>query len=386
MTLDNAQWGVGPTTMSETLTIDLTKDYSANLARAAAVLRSGGVVAFPTETVYGVGARADLPQAVTRLRVLKGRTDGKPFTVHIAEPDDVRRYVPRMSPFGRRLIRKGWPGPITVLCRVPDLSSVPVLRDRDATLAAELYCDAEIGLRCPAHAATRQLLAAAEGPVVASSANRAGHPPPRTAEDVRANLGDAVDLLLDAGPADYGQPSTIVRLRENEYELVRAGVYDARTIRRLASMNFLFVCTGNTCRSPMAAGLFRQLLARRMECTVAELAERLVTVRSAGSFAGDGARAAEEAIEVMRRRGIDIADHRSSRLSPELIHTADRIYVMTETHAGAVTALVPSAQVKTRLLGEGPIEDPIGGTVAVYESCAARIAQALAARLEEVDL
>ncbi|MFH0983255.1 MAG: L-threonylcarbamoyladenylate synthase [Planctomycetota bacterium] len=373
--------------MVEVITIYEKGNYGDAVARAAAVADQGGVVAFPTETVYGVGARADRPEAMDRLRTLKERTNGRPFTVHIAERDRVHEYVPAPPALGLRLVRKGWPGPLTLLFRVSDPSTAPIARGRETNLAGEIYHEHEVGLRCPDHEVARGFLAGVAGPVVAASANRAGCAPACTAFGVLTELGDEIDLLLDAGPAEFGRPSTIVRVGESGYELVREGVYDARTLRRLASLNLLFVCTGNTCRSPMAAGLFKPMLARRLGCSVSELADHYVAIRSAGTSAGEGSRAAPEAAEVMRRRDIDITDHLSVRLSPELINQADRIYVMTQSHAEAVTAMVPSAHGKTRLLSdEGDIEDPIGGGVSVYESCARQIEQALPVRAEEAEL
>jgi L-threonylcarbamoyladenylate synthase len=373
--------------MAEVITIDIRGDYSAAVDRAASVVNGGGVIAFPTETVYGVGVRADLPSAVQRLRELKQRADSKPFTVHLAEREGVHAYVPILPALGRRLVRKGWPGPVTLLFRVPDPSEAPALQGRDPTLRSALYQGEEIGLRCPDHEVARRLLAGISGPVVATSANRAGRPPACTAAEVLTELGEGIDLVLDAGPAEFGEASTVVRVGENGYEVVREGVYDARTLRRLASLTFLFVCTGNTCRSPMAAGMFRRMLARRLGCAVSDLEERFVAVHSAGTSAGAGSKATPEAVDVMQRRNVDLADHRATRLSPELINVADRIYVMTTSHAETVTALVPSAQAKTRLLSdEGEIDDPIGGTVSVYESCALRIEKALTIRLEEIEL
>ncbi|MCK4659527.1 MAG: threonylcarbamoyl-AMP synthase [Phycisphaerae bacterium] len=373
--------------MVEVLTIDVQRDCDDAIARAVSVVDRGGVVAFPTETVYGVGARADHIEAMGRLRRIKERTDGKPFTVHVADRNAVCDYVPHPPAVGRRLIRKGWPGPVTLLFHVSNTSEASVLRGLDEKVAGEIYHGNQVGLRCPDHEVARRLLAGVAGPMVAASANRAGSPPACSGDEALEALGDDIDLLLDAGPAKFGQPSTLVRVGESGYEVLREGVYDTRDLRRLSSMNFLFVCTGNTCRSPMAAGLCRVMVARRLDCAVSGLAGRNIAVYSAGTFAGNGAGPTPEAVEVMCRRSIDITGHVSMPLSPELINQADHIYAMTSGHAQAVTAMVPSAQGKTRMLcGDSEVDDPIGGNVAVYESCVAKIEQALAARLQEVEL
>ncbi|MCP4590399.1 MAG: threonylcarbamoyl-AMP synthase [bacterium] len=373
--------------MVDVVTICNEEDYASSGARVIDVLAKGGVVAFPTETVYGVGARADRPDAVARLRRLKGRTDGRPFTVHIPAPESLERYVPEPSALGRRLAHRGWPGPLTLLFRVDEPGTVLERAGWDASLADEVYAGEEIGLRCPDHEFTRRILAGVDGPVVAASANRAGGSPAGDAAGAIAALGDDLDLVVDGGPARYQEASTVVRVGDGGFEVLRVGVHDERSVRRMASMSFLFVCTGNTCRSPMAAGMFQQMLARRLGCAPEGLAERHITVLSAGTLAGSGAPAAPEGIEVMRRRDVDISRHRSSRLSPELLNQADHIYAMTRSHAGAVKALVPSAGVRTHLLsGDGDIGDPIGGGVEVYAECAATIEKALNVRLAEVEL
>ncbi|MGB0717494.1 MAG: L-threonylcarbamoyladenylate synthase, partial [Phycisphaerae bacterium] len=104
--------------ISEIITIDSAADRDAVTTRAAKVLEEGGLVAFPTETVYGLGARADLPDALGRLRRAKERLDGKPFTLHVASTEDAIRYTDHLSPLARRLMRKGWPGPLTLIVEV----------------------------------------------------------------------------------------------------------------------------------------------------------------------------------------------------------------------------------------------------------------------------
>jgi protein-tyrosine phosphatase len=167
--------------------------------------------------------------------------------------------------------------------------------------------------------------------------------------------------------------------------VVRPGVYDDRTVRRLALLSTLLVCTGNTCRSPMAAALLRHMIADSLGTSPANLEDRGIRVDSAGTFAGSGGQASAEAVQVMKRRGIDLSDHRSQPLTAELIEQADLIYTMTESHRRAVLERVPSAEARCRLLApDGDIRDPIGQSVEVYAACAQRIESALKGRLAEV--
>jgi len=370
---------------TEVMQIEPEGDYAAALRHAGDVLRGGGLVAFPTETVYGVGARADVPEALDRLRAVKGRRDDKPFTVHVARREEVHRFVPELSATGRRLVAKAWPGPLTVIFPVADPSAARVLADSPAGLQPALYHQGTIGLRCPDHAAARDLLSSVDAPVVAASGNLPGRPAARDAQGVLAELEGLIDVVLDAGAARYGKASTIVRLNGQGYEILREGVYDARALRRLSELCLLLVCTGNTCRSPMAAGLLRRLLAERLGCDPDGLADHGIRIDSAGTAAAGGAPASPQAIDVLRDLGVDIAGHRSQRLTPELIHRADHILTMTGSHREAVLRLVPQAAERCRVIsGQHDIEDPIGQPTAAYAACAREIESALRDSLAEM--
>ncbi|MBI4227371.1 MAG: threonylcarbamoyl-AMP synthase, partial [Candidatus Omnitrophica bacterium] len=169
-----------------------------------AVLRQGGLVVFPTETVYGVGARADDPSAVARLCEAKGRPADKPLTLHLATVEAARAVPVEWPPAAQALARRFWPGPLTL-----------VLRRRGAA--------GTVGVRVPRHPVAAALLAAARVPVVASSANRSGQPAPTTAEAAAQALGGAVERVLDAGPSAVGEPSTVVDCSGTAPVIVRAG-------------------------------------------------------------------------------------------------------------------------------------------------------------------
>lgn len=358
--------------------------HETTLRRASALLRDGGLVAFPTETVYGVAACVSVAGAVDRLREIKQRPAEKAFTVHLGDRDEATGFVPELSGLARRFIRKGWPGPLTLIMTVEDPAAAPVMAGREAAAAAALYYDNTIGLRCPDHAIAQTLLRGVEAPVVAASANHAGNQPPHTAEEVLKDLDGKIDLLIDAGRTKYAQPSTIVRLEDSTYDIIREGVYDARTVKRLATSHWLFVCTGNTCRSPMAAAIAADLLARRFGCKVSELAYHGVAVSSAGTSGGYGG-ASEHAITAMRRRGIDLSGHDSATLTVDLIEQADHVFAMTRHHRERIVDMVPSATERVALLVEDQdVTDPMGGSEQEYEDCAKAIENGVRNRLKEV--
>jgi len=192
-------------------------DTAAACREAADLLRQGQPVVFPTETVYGIGASAADREAVERLQMVKGRPAGKPFTVHIADPADAEAYVEMMPRVTRRFIQKAWPGPLTLILDVSPVFDPERWRARAGDMPPPIpelvFHDGTVGLRCPAHDVARQVLREAAVPVVASSANGAGRPPPFDAQYALRELDGRVPMVLDGGPTRYTSGSTIVRVK-----------------------------------------------------------------------------------------------------------------------------------------------------------------------------
>lgn len=361
-------------------------DHTSAIEEAAQCLAEGGLVVFPTETVYGLGANAVNPSALQRLRDVKERAGGKPFTVHIGARSAVNRFVPNLNGVGHRLTSKAWPGPLTIVFHVDDVSSTPVIRETAPEHATSLYHEGTIGIRCPDDPTALRLLSTAGVPVVAASANPAALPAPVDAEEALATLDGKVDLVLDAGRTRYAKPSTIVEVSDGSYRVLREGVLDERVIRRMMQVMFLLVCSGNTCRSPMAAGLMRKVLAEKLDATEKELPARGLSIESAGTSAMHGGAPSSAAVRVLAARGIDISGHRSQPLTPDLALRADYIFAMTDSHVQSIGRICPAARDRVRRLADEDIEDPIGEGDEVYAQCARQIEQALMRRLEEVSL
>jgi protein-tyrosine phosphatase len=348
-------------------------------AESAAALSAGKLVAFATETVYGVGAVAANRGAMERMRELKSRP-ARPFSVHIGEPSQVGRYVRDVPQAARRLIARAWPGPLTLLLKVDGGLADPDLGHLSDVLVHEDY----IGLRCPDHPLTQAMLTAVKDPVVAPSANLAGAASPRTAGEVLAGLNGRIDLVVDSGPTRYGQDSTIVRVDERGVAVLRAGVYDEGAIQRLARKVVVMVCTGNTCRSPLAEGLAKRIIAKRLGVSAGQAQDPGCEVVSAGVFAASGLPASREAIQAGRRQGVDISRHRSQPLTAELIRRADVVFCMTRMHADEARRLSPPDAQKVHALWEGgDIDDPVGGGEEAYVRTAELIQKALTQRADE---
>lgn len=354
--------------------------------RAVQAVAEGKLVVFPTETVYGVAAQATDAQAVTRLLEVKGRKPGNPLALAIKSLDEARDYVPNMSPLAQRLARRCWPGPVTLV--VDDSHSESLLRHLPPLVQQAVVPTQTVGFRVPGHPIILDVLRMVAGPLALTSANRTGRPEARTAEEAVENFGDDVDLILDDGPTRFGQPSSVVRVQENRYEVLRTGVVPDTTIRRLTSLMLLFVCTGNTCRSPMAEWLCRKALAERLGCRIDQLEDRGLVVVSAGIAALNGGRATPEAVQVMASHGLDLQSHETQPLTEPLIRHADVIFAMTRSHREAIVAQWPSAAERTRLLcsDQSDVADPIGGPLERYQRCAVQIQAELKQQLDSLAL
>ena len=185
---------------------------SGGIGRAVEILRSGGLVAFPTETVYGLGADATNAEAVARVFAAKGRPATNPLIVHVADAGTARRFAAHWPAEASQLAERFWPGPLTLV--VP--KSPRIVSAVSAGLGT-------VGLRVPDHPLALQLLQEFGGPVAAPSANRSNRVSPTTAQHVRDELGDAVDLVLDGGPCAVGIESTVLDLTASRPAILRPG-------------------------------------------------------------------------------------------------------------------------------------------------------------------
>jgi L-threonylcarbamoyladenylate synthase len=238
---------------------------------AVRLLRRGGLVVFPTETVYGLGADATNETAVARVFAVKGRPRGHPLIVHLGAADWLDAWAVDVPDAARALAAAHWPGPLTMLlrrsARVPDITT----GGRPT-----------VGLRVPAHPVALELLAAYGAGLAAPSANRFGRVSPTTAAHVRADLGDAVDLILDGGPCAVGVESTIVDCTTDPPSILRHGAVTPAAVRAAVGGPLTEADTGDSRAPGMLASHYAPRAAVVLATDRREAEVRAAEVRRSG--------------------------------------------------------------------------------------------------------
>ncbi len=311
----------------------------------AGQLLHGKIVAFPTETVYGLAVCANQPQALVKLHELKQRPEDKPFTYHIGNLGTLERLDVIQGRVLRFLINQFWPGPVTLL--------------------ALTRKEEKIGLRFPKNEISIRMINQCAELVVATSANISGDKSPTTAEEVLKIFPNEIDIVVDGGPCEWGQDSTIVDTVSNPPQIIRGGVYKDRVeqaiekikLGRFPRKKIIIVCTGNTCRSPMAQGWLEHELQKK------GLAEQ-IEVSSCGICAREGGSAALESILTLKNDEIGFENFKTHLCRREDVLAADLILVMSEEHRKFISELCLPARERIIVLG---ISDPVGMTIDFYE-------------------
>lgn len=350
------------------------------IATAVNVLSSGGLVVLPTDAGYRLAASASLPEAVERLDCDRAVQ----FLLTVRGAGELPDWLPDLSPRLYRLLRRCWPGPVILEAttgwqhglagRLP-----PPLRDR-------LLAAGRLTLAVPANESVAALLPYVPGPLVLSPVPGVNGTQTDSADEILQGLDNLATLVVRHDFSRLRCEPTVLQPDGDAWRVVHEGAVPGATLQRLSCCFVVFVCTGNTCRSPLADALCKKLLADHLDCTVSDLPERGFVVLSAGLSAMIGAEAALEAVEIARELGADLTQHASRTLTAELAAQADFLFVMTRSHLQVLMDYYPQLAGKARLLSPdgADVHDPIGAGLEVYRDCATQIRGYLERLLPEV--
>jgi len=349
------------------------EDHRDVIHEAVACLGQGGVLGLPTGSGYALAASALGVEAMGRLQRAVAHAPSSPAQwLCLRGPDELQDWAPDAPASAIKIAPRAWPGPMALVLPADSRRGL-ASRLPEACRSAVSNGDGEIGLACPDHPAVEAVTRLLAGPMALAPLWDSEGRPLATPDDLEQRA--AHDLLIDDGPSFDGRGPTIVRIHDGTIEPLRLGAYDERAIQRLTGTIILFVCTGNTCRSPMAEALFKAKLAARLGVKPAELEGRGWVVVSAGLTAGPGQPAAAHAAEVARDFGASLEQHASRPLNPRLAAAADQILVMTADHLEGLRALAPEAADRARLLDPegGDLADPVGADLETYRATAEAI-------------
>jgi len=330
------------------------------VSEAAKIIRQGGLVIFPTETVYGIAADYSNPQALKKLYEVKNRPEDKPVSILICQKGLISNYTTSRDTAIFKLADKFWPGPLTIVVSV---------REGDGT----------VGVRMPDHEIALKLVQESQCTIAAPSANLEGEEPPKTCAEALKDLDGKVEMAIDGGEAKVGQSSTVVDMSDYEPKILRKGAITQEEIEKVANTkNILFVCTGNSCRSVMAEYMLKDYLKGRDD----------VEVFSAGTGVNVASMASADTLAVLTDEGVDAQGHQSQSINAVLLKKSDIIFVMTQRHRRQVLERVPEVEKRIYLLrefvnsssslnSELDIPDPMGRPHQAYRDCVILIKEAL---------
>ena len=319
------------------------------IQEAVESLRAGKSIGLPSATGY---ITASLAGAATSTEAF-----GLPMRMAFGAHESALEMIPTKTKSLVRLLNRCWPGPLVVAAQ-----------DREITV--------------PSHPFLQAVLDTIEPDSLVLSSDQGG-----ARFKTAAALSEAeptLDAVFDAGALMYDQSASVVRATADGFEIVFSGILSDQAIRVSACEIYTFVCTGNTCRSPLAEGMFRKLLAESLQCSLDEVVDRGYLVESAGLAAAMGSPASPESVELLRNRGVDLSQHASQPLTTQIVEASDHIFTMTNGHRDAILGYRPDLAETVQVLRRdgGDVVDPIGGGMGEYQRCEQEIEESLRAIID----
>lgn len=356
-----------------------SNDPRDDIHRAVQALAEGQLAVLPLDSTYALTALATHEDAARRLSAANlPHTEG---CLALYSTDAAADYLPPLSARQSRLLARSWPAPVLFRFHGAPASGLGAqLPDASSRLASP---DNQLQLTVTDDEVAHEVLRLLPAPLLA-----------RVPIDAAAVVADATgpdweglaDLIVDAGLLkDPGTP-TAVSVKGDAWEIVRAGRVSAESLQTAECTCIVFVCTGNTCRSPMAAAVFRKLLAGRLQCAEEELPQRGFAVASAGLAAAPGMPASPEAVELIEKQGGQLSRHESQPLTVRMLTQADYVFTMTRAHRMSILQQYPefSARVQTVSADGRDVSDPIGQGMEEYRRCLEQITDSLQGILQKV--